>query len=412
MKSEFDFFRRSIRLGGMAAINSGIIGLGGIWVSREIGPTSRGELTEILLVYVALQILTESGVLGSATYLSSKYSGSQSDILRLVRKSMIQKTLLFCPIFITVVSFFESLSTGQIWLLITILVVGNLFSGPSHVLQSSNIESWRKAQSTQSLAYLVIFLICLNFQMTTNLAFILVALPGVVSSLIARSILRRISVRDIEPSPVLNVQLKSEFSRYSRSSFLWILTSEIFARFELILASIFLTNLELGNFALVLSWLMISTPFAAAIGNIVFPSVARDFAMNNFRQRDLYVYLRNAFITSILLTTVLLSLVPILLNRIMDGVFEGYNEYVLPMGMLVILKQLSTVLSEIARGLNLNAFYAGTLISIILLISVTCFIVKPSSPFSVLIMLIYGHVANLAIGIFLVMRVVQRGNIK
>jgi hypothetical protein len=96
----------------------------------------------------------------------------------------------------------------------------------------------------------------------------------------------------------------------------------------------------------------------------------------------------------------------------MDGVFEGYNEYVLPMGMLVILKQLSTVLSEIARGLNLNAFYAGTLISIILLISVTCFIVKPSSPFSVLIMLISGHVANLAIGIFLVMRVVQRGNIK
>jgi len=63
MKSEFDFFRKSIRLGGMAALNSGIMGLGGIWISREIGPISRGELTKILLIYVAMQILTESGVL-------------------------------------------------------------------------------------------------------------------------------------------------------------------------------------------------------------------------------------------------------------------------------------------------------------------------------------------------------------
>ena len=96
----------------------------------------------------------------------------------------------------------------------------------------------------------------------------------------------------------------------------------------------------------------------------------------------------------------------------MNGVFEGYIEYVLPMGLLVILKQLSTVLSEIARGLNLNLLYASTLITIMLLISVTCWIARPSSPISVLIMLIGGHVANLVIGIFIVRRTVQKGNTK
>ena len=123
MKSEFDFFRKSIRLGGMAALNSGIMGLGAIWISREIGPISRGELTKILLIYAAMQILTESGVLGSATYFSSKYPRYQSEILRLVHKSMIRKLLFFCPILILVVIHFELFSTGQIWLIITMLIV-------------------------------------------------------------------------------------------------------------------------------------------------------------------------------------------------------------------------------------------------------------------------------------------------
>ena len=412
MKSEFEFFRRSIRLGGMAALNSGIMGLGGIWVSRAIGPTSRGELTKIILIFTALQILTESGVLGSATYLNSKYSGYRSEILRLVRESMIKRTLFFCPIFILVANLFELLSNGEIWLLITMLVVGNLLSGPAHVLQSANIESWRKAQSTQALAYVLILFICINFNMTTNLAFILVVLPGVVSSLVARNMVRRIPEHQIESSQYLAIQLKLDFSKYSRTGFLWIVATESFARLELVIASIVLTNYEVGNFSLLLSWLLISTPFAASIGNIVFPSIVRDYGANNFRQRDLFVYLRNTFLTSTLLTTLLLILVPILLNRIMNGVFEGYIEYVLPMGLLVILKQLSTVLSEIARGLNLNLLYASTLITIMLLISVTCWIARPSSPISVLIMLIGGHVANLVIGIFIVRRTVQKGNTK
>lgn len=412
MKSEFDFFRKSIRLGGMAALNSGIMGLGAIWISREIGPISRGELTKILLIYAAMQILTESGVLGSATYFSSKYPRYQSEILRLVQKSMIRKLLFFCPILILVVIHFELFSTGQIWLIITMLIVGNLFSGPSHVLQSANIELWRKSQSTQALAFVAIFLICVNFNITTNLAFILIVLPGVVSSIIARNILRRIPERQIESGQFSSVQFNLDFSKYSRTSFLWILASETFARLELILASAVLTNHELGNFSLLLSWLMISTPFAAAIGNIVFPTIARDFDANNFRQRHLYVYLRNTVLTSTLLSTVLLVLVPILLNRIMDGVYEGYSEYVLPMGLLVVLKQLSTVLSEIVRGLNLNILYTYNLVVIILLIFVACWIAKPSNPISVLVMLILGHVANLLVGLFIVMRVIQRGNVK
>jgi O-antigen/teichoic acid export membrane protein len=412
MKSEFDFFRKSIRLGGMAALNSGIMGLGAIWISREIGPISRGELTKILLIYAAMQILTESGVLGSATYFSSKYPRYQSEILRLVHKSMIRKLLFFCPILILVVIHFELFSTGQIWLIITMLIVGNLFSGPSHVLQSANIELWRKSQSTQALAFVAIFLICVNFNITTNLAFILIVLPGVVSSIIARNILRRIPERQIESGQFSSVQFNLDFSKYSRTSFLWILASETFARLELILASAVLTNHELGNFSLLLSWLMISTPFAAAIGNIVFPTIARDFDANNFRQRHLYVYLRNTVLTSTLLSTVLLVLVPILLNRIMDGVYEGYSEYVLPMGLLVVLKQLSTVLSEIVRGLNLNILYTYNLVVIILLIFVACWIAKPSNPISVLVMLILGHVANLLVGLFIVMRVIQRGNVK
>ena len=92
--------------------------------------------------------------------------------------------------------------------------------------------------------------------------------------------------------------------------------------------------------------------------------------------------------------------------------FEGYSEYVLPMGLLVILKQLSTVLSEIVRGLNLNLLYTFNLIVIVLLICVACWIEKPSSPFSVLAMLISGHIANLLIGIFMVIRAIQRGNVK
>ena len=303
-------------------------------------------------------------------------------------------------------------STSQIWLLITILVVGNLLSGSSHVLQSANIESWRKAQSTQSLAFVAIFLICMNFDITTHLAFILIVLPGVASSIIARIMLKRIPERQIESDQVSRAQFNSVFSKYSRTGFLWILASETFARLELILASIILTNQELGNFSLLLSWLMISTPFAAAIGNIVFPAIAHDFDANNFRQRHLYVYLRNTVLTSIILTTILLILVPIILNTIMDGVFEGYSEYVLPMGLLVILKQLSTVLSEIVRGLNLNLLYTFNLIVIVLLICVACWIEKPSSPFSVLAMLISGHIANLLIGIFMVIRAIQRGNVK
>jgi len=412
MKSEFDFFRKSIRLGGMAALNAGIIGLGGIWISRELGPTPRGELTKILLIYAAMQILTESGVLGSATYFSSRYPSYRIDILRLVHESMIRKLLLFCPIFILVINYFELLSTSQIWLLITVLVLGNLLSGSSHVLQSANIESWRKAQSTQSLAFVAIFSICINFDITTHLAFILIVLPGVASSIIARIMLKRIPERQIESVQVSRAQFNLVFSKYSRTGFLWILASETFARLDLILASIILTNQELGNFSLLLSWLMISTPFAAAIGNIVFPAIAHDFDANNFRQRHLYVYLRNTVLTSTILTTILLILVPIILNTIMDGVFEGYSEYVLPMGLLVILKQLSTVLSEIVRGLNLNLLYTFNLIVIVLLICVACWIEKPSSPFSILAMLISGHIANLLIGIFMVIRAIQRGNFK
>ena len=412
MTSEFEFFRKSIQLGGMAALNSGIMGLGGIWISHELGPISRGELTKILLIYTAMQILTESGVLGSATYFSSKYRGYRSEILRMVHKSMIRKLFFFCPILILTVNYFELFSTGQVWLIIIMLIVGNLMSGPSHVLQSENIELWRKAQSTQALAFVSIFLICMNFNITTNLAFILIVLPGVVSSIIASKTLRRIPERQIESGQVSSVQFNLDFSKYSFTSFLWILASETFVRLELILASAVLTNYELGNFSLLLSWLMISTPFASAIGNIVFPTIVRDFDGNNFRQRHLYVYLRNTLLTSTLLSTVLLILIPILLNRIMDGVYEGYSEYVLPMGLLVVLKQLSTVLSEIVRGLNLNILYTSNLFVIILLIFIACWIAKPSSPISVLVMLISGHVANLLASLFIVMCAIQRGNVK
>jgi O-antigen/teichoic acid export membrane protein len=403
MKTEKDFLRKSIRVGIMSALNFGIMGLGGIWISREIGPASRGELTQMLLIYVILGIISETGVLGAATYFSSIYPKSCSNVLYLVRKKMIRNSLVLFPFYIFILNYFQVLSRLQTLLALSILLVSNMLGGPSHVLQAVNIDLWRKSQYTQAFSYIVIFIISLNIEVTTNFAFMLIVLPGVMSGIAAKFVLTRLLKGDyFNQDSGNNREISKEFSKYSKSGFLWIMTNETFSRVELVLASIYLSMSDLGNFSLLLSWLMISSPFSGAIGNIVFPVIARDFSSNRFHRRQIYVYLRNTLVTSFVLTSTLLILVPVLLDRIMQDVYEDYSHYVIPMAILVLLKQTSTVLAEIIRGLDLNIYYAVYLFFILASTTIASIIIRPNDPISILLIVLAGHLVNLGAGIRLV----------
>lgn len=409
MKTENDFLRKSIRVGIMSAFNSGVMGLGGIWISREIGPASRGELTKMLLVYVVIGIISETGLLGAATYFASKDPQNCPSILHLVRKKMIRNSLISFPIFIFILNHFQVLSILQILLLMSTLLVSNIIGGPPHVLQAINIDLWRRVQYAQAFSYIIIFILSFSIEVTTNFAFILIVLPGVVSGIVATFVLKRVLKYEKSDQSSLNThELSAEFSRYSQTGFLWIITNETLSRVELVIASIYLSISDLGNFSLLLSWLMISTPFSGAIGNIIFPVIARDFTSNRFQQRQIYVYFRNTITTSFLLTCILLILVPLVLDRIMQDVYEGYSHYILPMAILVLLKQTSSVLAEMIRGLDLNIFYAFYLSLIFISMTAICIVIQPHNPTLILSIVLAGHVVNLGAGIYLVTTTIQK----
>lgn len=408
MKTERDFRRKSIRIGLMSAINFGIIGVGGIWISREIGPVSRGELTKMLLVYVVIGIISETGLLGAATYFASRNVNDCKIILRLVRKKILINSLTMFPFFIPILIYFQVLSMTQIILSISTLFISNLFSGPSHILQAIDIDLWRKVQYTQAFSYMIFFIPSFSVDISTNFAFMLIVLPGLVSGIAAQYVLRRFMLREGGQLSHESNSFSYEFHKYSKRGFLWIVTNEFLSRLELLVASIYLSNSDLGNFSLLLSWLMISNPFSGAIGNIVFPEIARNFTSNRFMLRQVYVYMRNAIFTSILLTSILALLVPFVLDRIMQGVYFDYSVYLIPMAILVLVKQTSSVLAEIIRGLDLNVYYSLHLSLIFIGISIFCLALQPHNPFSILVIVISGHIVNIGAGYYMVSRSIQK----
>lgn len=222
MLSDRDFLRKSLRIGLISAINSGILGLGGLWISREIGPDSRGILTKMLLVFVGLGIISEFGVLGTATYFISVNPTLISPLLKYVRKSMLRKIILLGLPYLFIIQLFRILNIQQIILIGITVFVGNFFSGPTHVLQGLDINLWRRVQSSQSFAYAGLFVILysLDLSVNPNLAFLLVALPGVFSNLVGQYYLNRRKVESTKQDRMIS---NLEFVRYSRSNFIWIL---------------------------------------------------------------------------------------------------------------------------------------------------------------------------------------------
>lgn len=362
MKSERDFLRKSLRIGFISALNSGVIGLGGIWISREIGPESRGILTKMILVFVSLGIITELGVLSAATYFTSVNANSRHKILRIVRRSILRNSAIVLLPVIIFLNYYKILSPSQLLLITTAVVINNSIVGPAHILQSLNIDLWRKIQSTQAISYFIFFVFLLCFEMNFYLAFILTTIPGIFSGIIARVILLRVDSSKEKNLLTSHFFNSKHFIRYSKSNFIWILLTETFNRIDLIFAAFVLSNYELGNFSLTLSWLMIAAAFTSAIGNIVFPEVARENITNQFSIRNLYIYLRNTAITSIILIIFLILIMPYTLDRIMSGIYFGYKSYIIPMAILVFFKQINSVFGEIIRGLDLILPYSLTLI--------------------------------------------------
>lgn len=403
MLSDRDFLRKSLRIGLISAINSGILGLGGLWISREIGPDSRGMLTKMLLVFVGLGIISEFGVLGTATYFTSVNSTLISPLLKYVRNSMLRKMILLGLPYLFLIQVFRILNIQQILLIGITVLVGNFFSGPTHVLQGLDINLWRKVQSSQSFAYAGLFVILysLGLNINPNLAFLLVALPGVFSNLVGQHYLKRRKVESAEQGGMIT---NLEFVRYSRSNFIWILFTEIFNRLDLVLAASVLSMNQLGNFSLVMSWLIISTPFSSAIGNIVFPDIARANSLILFDERKLIFYLRNVAIVSILLTCFLVFVMPYSIDRLMAGVYSGYSEFVLPMAMLVVIKQINSVFGEVARGLNLNFRYGLSLFTSLLCIAVLYEYVDPKSPKGIIAISLFGQGFNFILVFYIIRR--------
>lgn len=408
MKSEKDFLHTSLRIGFISALNSVTIGLGGIWISREIGPESRGVLTKMVLIFVALGIMTEFGVLSAATYFASVNSHLSKNILKEVRFSMLRNTPIILIPTMVFLAYFKVLNFNQILIISSAIVVSNLVVGPAHILQSLNIELWRKVQSTQAVTYVICFAFLFHFDMTSNLAFLIFSIPGILASLVARIVLFKMNLsakRNLNGDNYFN---KINFNKYSQSSFMWIILTESFNRIDLILAAFVLSNSELGNFSLVLSWLMISTPFISAIGNIVFPDVARDNISNLFSTRKLCIYLRNTALTSIIIIGILILAMPYTLDRFMTNVYFGYSRYIYLMAFLVLFKQVNSVLGEIIRGLNLNLLYSWTLgVSLIGIILVFKFM-NLETQNQIILLILIGQIINFIASLCIILRHLKR----
>jgi len=403
MNNSSDFFKKSIYVGLMSAVNSGVIGLGGIWIAKIIGPDSRGELTKMLLIFTLISILTEFGVLGAATYFASIYPSESRKILKYVNRTMIRNYLVIGVPSIILLSTFDFLSNSQIIVILIMLFFNNMITGPSHILQGIDIVLWRKTQLSQSLIYLLCFFFLYNLlYMNTITAFIIALVPGVFSGIFARMVMRK-SNKGVSLSEANgNQNLKKSFYKYGRSGFLLVLATEVFIRLDLIVAAIILSNSDLGTFSLILSWLMISTPFTSAIGNIVFPEVSRTFSNGDFRYGTVLIYLRNTLFTSLFFAFSLVVLIPIMLTKIMSGIYEGYSGYVIPMAFLVVIKQLNSVISEIARGLNLSSIYALLLLLSFFALVCLMFLFKPSSAIDILVLVGTSNLINVIASIIMI----------
>lgn len=402
MKKDSEFLRMSLKLGSISAVNSAVLGLGGIWISRELGPELRGVLTKMLLIFVVLGIATELGVLSAATYFSSFKHNSSMQLLKFVHRNMIRNLIWIGSPFVLVCFFVGILNFNQLLIISLSLVVGNLFSGPSHVLQGQNIELWRKVQSTQSLAYIVMFSFVYFQKVNVFLAFFMIAIPGIFSGLVARIYLKKIISKQPNSLKTQEVIPRSELQSYSHSSFWFILFTELSNRIELLYAALFLTNREIGTLALLVSWLSISSPFANSVGHIVFPQVARDHALSSITTRSLFVYSRNTFLTSLVLTIGLIVVMPFTLNRFVEGVYSGLGNHILLVSLIVITRQLNTVFSEMVRGLNLNAIYSWILFTTMLAFLTFLFIYRPTGIHEILLFAFSGQIVNLVATVILI----------
>ena len=403
-------FKKSLKIGLLGALYTGISGLGGIWVSRQIGAADRGILAKMLLIFVGLGIITELGVLSAATYFASTMPETIEIVLKTIHRSLTMNIFyLGIPVVMCLI-FLKIVVINYLILILVVISIGNFFAGPLHVLQGLDIELWRKVQFSQIFGYILLFLLFSLKKIELWEAFILISCPSIFSSMIARFKLSKyINTEGVSCEKKI-LEIKSSVKKYSFSAFAWILLTELSSRWDLIVVSCTVSNIILGNYALILSWLLISSPLINAIGNVAFPQVAKDMKDRIFTTIQFLKYLKYTFIITSVLTLILIYLMPFTLNRFMANTYKLYPHYATLLGPFIMVKHLNYVLSEITRGLNRTKFYLKTQ-TVILLVSCLYFIlIRPVDIFKIITVLFITSLLSFLINVIYVYKYLEEVN--
>jgi len=343
-------------------------GLVGIYVSKVIGPTSRGHLAQLVLITLLSTILSDLGTQSSVTYHVARGNDTYSRIYRwAMRRIIFRTTFLGAPIIIFA-KFLGWLDLNEMLILLAFIFLSSLLASNMHALQAIDLVKWRTFLLAQIPIFILLNVYFYNTGYTVLGVYISVYLPTLFPPLLAFFFLKK-EVFAQSNSDLCSTE--KDFNNFAHRSLNWEISMQIFNRIDLILVLIFFGQSEMGNYSVVISWMLVANPLFGALGNIGFPKLASLHDEVDVKSKFSRKLLLTSFSAAIAIVT-LFSLVGFqLLPNILGDAYQDVKELFPAVVLLSAAKLLLPVIGDIARGNNSMSLlslhlYCGVFVSLII----------------------------------------------
>lgn len=335
--------------------NLSAMGLGlftGALTARLLGPTGRGQLTAIQLWGLLLMNLGSLGIPNALVYFTGRKREEVGQLITSAWAVMVPLSVIWIASGYFLLPLLLRNQTPEVVIyarLFLFILPLAYISRASMALQGlKNFTAWGLFRLHKPFLYAVALLLLGILGMATPYsAAMVIILSSTVGPIL---ILRMIRASDIELSLPSAGKMR-RMLHYGVRSVLGSLPEELNTRLDQLIIAIWLTDTELGFYAVAVSWSLILGPVVRAIDNVAFPYVAGN--LNETSQLSLFTRsVRLSAFVIIIVNLGLLFITPLVIPLIFGQAFQPS----VPVAMVLLVASsfysLKLVVSSGLRGLG------------------------------------------------------------
>lgn len=337
-----------------AGSNFGLTGLGmltGALVARSLGPIGRGQLAAIQLLPMLLVSLGTLGIENGIIYYSGRKENESGNLITSAWLILLPSSLVWAIVGFLLLPHIlrghtqETIRFSQL----TLLALPFLYvERAAWVFQGTKrFDLWAVHRIPKPVFYflLVVGLILLGAASPYSIAvgLLIINLFGPVVTLV---LLGKSRIQLAKPS-LASAKL---LTHYGIRSILGSVPEELNLRIDQFFIVLWLSEADLGIYAVAVSWSLVLNPLIGAVGMVAFPHIAtrQDSAQKTFLARSV----RTTFLSVLIADVLLLVVTPIALPLVFGASFRT----AVPVALVLIVANsvyaLKSVLGSAARGLG------------------------------------------------------------